>query len=149
MARWRPRRLGTLTGLAAKKRMELRAPPTPKLTVFAVADGPLRARQVCEAMGMEVTRDNSNNTRLEVERMAERGILVETEQCSRPSTVAPTVVDRGLSKGVYPRHDRARVGRVGGVPAKAVRSGASGFRGRTMSLPPRLATSMTPSPSPP
>ncbi|MFE0673489.1 hypothetical protein [Streptomyces sp. NPDC058867] len=66
------------------------APPTPKLpdhpayqqimAVFAAADMPLRARQVCEAMDLEIAPNNINNTRLKLKRLAERGILVETEQ---------------------------------------------------------------------
>ncbi len=66
------------------------APPPPKLpdhpayqqimTVFAAADAPLRARQVCEAMDLEIAPNNINNTRLKLKRLAERGILVETEQ---------------------------------------------------------------------
>ncbi|MFG2887905.1 hypothetical protein ACGFYV_37545 [Streptomyces sp. NPDC048297] len=66
------------------------APPAPKvpdrpayqqiMAVFAAADAPLRARQVCEAMDMEITPDNINNIRLKLKRLAERGILAETEQ---------------------------------------------------------------------
>jgi hypothetical protein len=66
------------------------APPPPKLpdhpayqqimAVFAAADAPLRARQVCEAMDLEIAPNNINNTRLKLKRLAERGILVETEQ---------------------------------------------------------------------
>ena len=47
---------------------------------FAAADAPLRARQVCEAMDMEIAPNNINNTRLKLKRLTERGILVETEQ---------------------------------------------------------------------
>jgi hypothetical protein len=43
-------------------------------------DAPLRARQVCEAMDMEIAPNNINNTRLKLKRLTERGILVETEQ---------------------------------------------------------------------
>ncbi|PNV31909.1 hypothetical protein C1708_05940 [Streptomyces sp. DH-12] len=66
------------------------APPAPKLpdhpayqqimAVFAAADSPLRARQVCEAMDTEIAPNNVNNTRLKLKRLTERGILVETEQ---------------------------------------------------------------------
>jgi hypothetical protein len=65
-------------------------PPAPKLpehpayqqimAVLAAADAPLRARQVCEAMDMEIAPNNINNTRLKLKRLTERGILVETEQ---------------------------------------------------------------------
>ncbi|WP_030869481.1 hypothetical protein [Streptomyces sp. NRRL S-37] len=66
------------------------APPAPELpdhpayqqimAVFATADAPLRARQVCEAMDLEIAPNNINNTRLKLKRLAERRILVETEQ---------------------------------------------------------------------
>lgn len=66
------------------------APPAPKLpdhpayqqimAVFAAADIPLRARQVCEAMDLEIAPNTINNTRLKLKRLVERGILVETEQ---------------------------------------------------------------------
>ncbi|MGW2719777.1 hypothetical protein [Streptomyces sp. NPDC001492] len=66
------------------------APPVPKLpdhpayqqimAVFAAADAPLRARQVCQAMDLEIAPNNINNTRLKLKRLAERGILVEIEQ---------------------------------------------------------------------
>ncbi|WP_109005557.1 hypothetical protein [Streptomyces rishiriensis] len=67
------------------------APPAPKLpdhpayrqilAVFTAADAPLRARQVCEAMDMEIA-NTFNNTRLKLKRLTERGILVETGQGS-------------------------------------------------------------------
>ncbi|MEV0738315.1 hypothetical protein AB0I51_20600 [Streptomyces sp. NPDC050549] len=50
------------------------------LAVFAAADGPLWARQVWEAMDLEIAPNDINNTRLKLKRLAERGILVETEQ---------------------------------------------------------------------
>jgi hypothetical protein len=66
------------------------APPPPKLpdhpayqqimAVFAAADAPLRARQVCEAMDLEIAPNTINNTRLKLKRLVERGILTETEQ---------------------------------------------------------------------
>ncbi|MGW4984839.1 hypothetical protein [Streptomyces mirabilis] len=46
------------------------------MAVFAAADAPLRARQVCEAMDLEITPNTSNNTRLKLKRLVERGILV-------------------------------------------------------------------------
>ncbi|MFE6904436.1 hypothetical protein ACFVFJ_48005 [Streptomyces sp. NPDC057717] len=65
-------------------------PPAPKLpdhpayqqimAVFAAADHPLRARQVCEAMDLAVAPNNINNVRLKLKRLADRGILTETEQ---------------------------------------------------------------------
>jgi hypothetical protein len=66
------------------------APPPPKLpdhpayqqimTVFTAADGPLRARQVCEAMDLRIAPNTINNARLKLKRLVERGILAETEQ---------------------------------------------------------------------
>lgn len=50
------------------------------MAVFATADAPLRARAVCEAMDVEIASNNINNVRLKLKRLAERGILVETEQ---------------------------------------------------------------------
>ncbi|MEU3342952.1 MULTISPECIES: hypothetical protein [Streptomyces] len=50
------------------------------MAVFAQADTPLRARAVCEAMDLEVAPNNINNVRLKLKRLAERGILSETEQ---------------------------------------------------------------------
>jgi hypothetical protein len=50
------------------------------MAVFAAVDTPLRARQVCEAMDLEIAPNNINNTRLKLKRLAERGILAETEQ---------------------------------------------------------------------
>ncbi|MGW1547749.1 hypothetical protein [Streptomyces sp. NPDC002346] len=66
------------------------APRAPKLpdhpayqqimAVFTAADHPLRARQVCEAMDLAVAPNNINNVRLKLKRLADRGILTETEQ---------------------------------------------------------------------
>jgi pyruvate/2-oxoglutarate dehydrogenase complex dihydrolipoamide acyltransferase (E2) component len=66
------------------------APPVPKLpdhpayqqimAVFAAAAAPLRARQVCEAMDLEIAPNTINNTRLKLKRLVERGILTEAEQ---------------------------------------------------------------------
>ena len=50
------------------------------MAVFATVDTPLRARQVCEAMDMEIAPNNINNTRLKLKRLTERGSLGETEQ---------------------------------------------------------------------
>ncbi|MGW3044172.1 hypothetical protein ACWC9T_29950 [Kitasatospora sp. NPDC001159] len=50
------------------------------MAVFAAADAPLRARTVCEAMDMEIAPSDINNVRLKLKRLAERGILVETER---------------------------------------------------------------------
>ncbi|WP_327170197.1 hypothetical protein OG471_01095 [Streptomyces sp. NBC_01336] len=66
------------------------APPAPKLpdhpayqqimAVFAIADQPMRARQVCEAMDLTIAPNNVNNIRLKLKRLTDRGILVEIEQ---------------------------------------------------------------------
>ena len=50
------------------------------MAVFAAADAPLRARQVCEAMDLDIAPNNINNTRLKLKRLTDRGILVKTEQ---------------------------------------------------------------------
>ncbi|MEU7601707.1 hypothetical protein [Streptomyces sp. NPDC041003] len=65
------------------------APPAPKLpdhpayqqimAVFAEADHPLRARQICEAMDLAIASNNVNNVRLKLKRLTGRGILAETE----------------------------------------------------------------------
>ncbi|MER6068153.1 hypothetical protein ABT187_04690 [Streptomyces sp. NPDC001817] len=50
------------------------------MAVFAAAEAPLRARQVCRAMDLEIAANHINNTRLKLKRPAEGGILAETEQ---------------------------------------------------------------------
>ncbi|MEU2601739.1 hypothetical protein [Streptomyces hirsutus] len=50
------------------------------MAVFTAADHPLRARQVCEAIDLPVAPNNINNVRLKLKRLADRGILTETEQ---------------------------------------------------------------------
>ena len=47
------------------------------MVVFAQADGPLRARGVCEAM--DPAPNNINNVRLKLKRLTGRNILAETE----------------------------------------------------------------------
>jgi hypothetical protein len=66
------------------------AAPTPALpdgpayqqimAVFAEADTPLRARNVCEAMDLDLVPNNINNVRIKLKRLTGRGILDETEQ---------------------------------------------------------------------
>ncbi|MEV0486050.1 hypothetical protein AB0I69_36325 [Streptomyces sp. NPDC050508] len=66
------------------------SPPAPKLpdhpayqqimAVFAAADHPLRARQVCGAMDLTIAPNNVNNIRLKLKRLIDRGVLVEIEQ---------------------------------------------------------------------
>jgi hypothetical protein len=50
------------------------------MAVFTAGGHPLRARQVCEAMDLPVAPNNINNVRLKLKRLANRGILTETEQ---------------------------------------------------------------------
>ena len=50
------------------------------MAVFTTADGPLRARQVCGAMDLQIAPNTVNNARLKLKRLAERGILLETAQ---------------------------------------------------------------------
>lgn len=49
------------------------------MVVFAQADGPLRARGVCEVMGLDPAPNNINNVRLKLKRLTRRNILDETE----------------------------------------------------------------------
>ncbi|MFJ3221723.1 hypothetical protein ACIPLC_38200 [Kitasatospora sp. NPDC086801] len=49
------------------------------MVVFAQADGPLRARGVCEAMDLDPVPNNINNVRLKLKRLTGRNILAETE----------------------------------------------------------------------
>lgn len=49
------------------------------MVVFAQADGPLRARGVCEAMDLDPAPNNINNVRLKLKRLTGRNILAETE----------------------------------------------------------------------
>lgn len=49
------------------------------MTVFADADAPLRARDVCEAMDLNLAPNNINNIRIKLKRLVRLGILTETE----------------------------------------------------------------------
>jgi hypothetical protein len=49
------------------------------MAVFAQADGPLRARGVCEAMDLDPAPNNINNVRLKLKRLTGRNIVAETE----------------------------------------------------------------------
>ncbi|MER5934963.1 hypothetical protein [Streptomyces sp. NPDC002054] len=76
----------TLLGLPDPGPPALPAPKLPDhpayqqiMAVFSAADHPLRARQVCEAMDLAVAPNNINNVRLKLKRLADRGILTETE----------------------------------------------------------------------
>ncbi len=49
------------------------------MAVFAQADGPLRAREVCEAMDLPIQPKYTEGIRDKLKRLADRGILAETE----------------------------------------------------------------------
>ncbi|MEU4540739.1 hypothetical protein AB0G15_38495 [Streptosporangium sp. NPDC023825] len=49
------------------------------LTVFADADRPLRARDLCEAPDLSIVSKNTENIRSKLKRLVSRGILIETE----------------------------------------------------------------------
>jgi len=61
------------------------------MAVFAEADAPLRARNVCEAMDLNLAPNNINNVRIKLKRLTRRGILAETEPglFSRPRPQSP------------------------------------------------------------
>jgi hypothetical protein len=50
------------------------------MAMFPEADAPLRARNVCEAMDLDLVPNNINNVRIKLKRLTGRGILDETEQ---------------------------------------------------------------------
>jgi hypothetical protein len=49
------------------------------MAVFAEADGPLRAREVCEAMDLPTLPKHTEGIRDKLKRLADRGIPAETE----------------------------------------------------------------------
>ena len=49
------------------------------LAVFADAAGPMRARDLCQALDLPIVPKNTENIRSKLKRLASRGILVETE----------------------------------------------------------------------
>jgi hypothetical protein len=49
------------------------------LAVFADAAGPMRARDLCQALDLPIEPKNTENIRSKLKRLASRGILVETE----------------------------------------------------------------------
>jgi len=49
------------------------------LAVFADAAGPMRARDLCQALDLPIVPRNTENIRSKLKRLASRGILVETE----------------------------------------------------------------------
>ena len=78
----------TLLALADEDDAEPAAPPPAMpghpayqqiLAVFADADRPLRARDLCEALDLPIVAKNTENIRSKLKRLASRGILIETE----------------------------------------------------------------------
>lgn len=49
------------------------------MAVFAQADGSLRAREVCEALDLPILPKHTEGIRDKLKRLADRGILAETE----------------------------------------------------------------------
>jgi hypothetical protein len=49
------------------------------LAVFADAAGPMRARDLCQALDLPIAPKNTENIRSKLKRLASRGILAETE----------------------------------------------------------------------
>jgi hypothetical protein len=49
------------------------------LAVFADAAGPMRARDLCQALDLPIVPKNTENIRSKLKRLASRGILIETE----------------------------------------------------------------------
>jgi hypothetical protein len=49
------------------------------LAAFSEADGPLRARAVCQAMDLDLTPNNINYVRIKLKRLTGRNILTEPE----------------------------------------------------------------------
>ncbi len=49
------------------------------MAVFTDADAPLRARDVCEAMDLNLAPNNINNVRIKLKRLVRLAILAETE----------------------------------------------------------------------
>ncbi|MFC9646413.1 hypothetical protein ACFTZF_49580 [Streptomyces mirabilis] len=63
------------------------------MAVFAEADAPLRARNVCESMDLNLAPNNINNVRIKLKRLTRRGILAETEPglFTRPRPQSPGI----------------------------------------------------------
>ncbi|WP_406724292.1 hypothetical protein WJ438_06115 [Streptomyces sp. GD-15H] len=49
------------------------------LAVFADADRPLRARDLCQALDLPITAKNTEGIRSKLKRLVSRGILIESE----------------------------------------------------------------------
>ncbi|WP_208798689.1 hypothetical protein [Microbispora triticiradicis] len=49
------------------------------LTIFADLGRPLRARDLCQALGLPIVSKNTENIRSKLKRLVSRGILIETE----------------------------------------------------------------------
>ncbi|MER5934958.1 hypothetical protein [Streptomyces sp. NPDC002054] len=63
------------------------------MAVFAEADAPLRARNVCEAIDLNVAPNNINNVRIKLKRLTRRRILAQTEPglFTRPRPQSPGI----------------------------------------------------------
>lgn len=77
----------TVTGLA--DRLPASPPDVPEhpdypriLTVFNDTTGPLRARDVCEALDHELLPKNIEGTRAKLKRLVKLGILTEADNCN-------------------------------------------------------------------
>ncbi|GAT68754.1 hypothetical protein PS9374_04419 [Planomonospora sphaerica] len=78
----------TLLALAADDSAEPAAPPPALpshpacqqiLAIFADADRPLRARDLCQALDLPIVAKHTENIRSKLKRLVGRGVLIETE----------------------------------------------------------------------
>ncbi|GAA3147074.1 hypothetical protein GCM10010466_42610 [Planomonospora alba] len=78
----------TLLALAADDGAEPAAPPPALpshpayqqiLAIFADADRPLRARDLCQALDLPIVAKHTENIRSKLKRLVGRGVLIETE----------------------------------------------------------------------
>ena len=53
--------------------------PAYQLTVFADADGPLRCRDLCQALDLPIISKNTEGIRFKLKRLVSRGVLTEPE----------------------------------------------------------------------
>jgi hypothetical protein len=71
-------------------------PPTPTyqqiLVVFGTAEQPLRAKDICRALGVATTANHTESLRAKLKRLVTRGVLTENEPglfALAPSTAGP------------------------------------------------------------
>jgi hypothetical protein len=83
----RPRR-GCVLELSAEPAAEPAQPPPVRpghplyqqiLAIFGDAAGPMRARDLCQALDLPIAPKNTDNIRSKLKRLASRGIIIETE----------------------------------------------------------------------